>query len=112
MGDSFIIGVPVEDRDDLTSLAEELQAKGDLGEHRYFDGATFVEVVLPLVLSGGSWLTIRTWLRTRADKQKAMRVTCRGTEITGMKPRDAERMIRVLAEAGGFDAVELEKGSS
>lgn len=71
--------------------------------------ATFVEVVLPLVLSGGSWLTIRTWLTTRADKQKAMRVTCRGTEITGMKPRDAERIIRLLTDAGGFDAVEPEK---
>lgn len=97
MVDVFILGVPVSDSVELKSLAEGVVTAPEFSEHRYFDGATFVETLLPLVLSTATWATLRTWIRARADAQKVMRVSVDGVEITGMKPKDAERIINTLS---------------
>lgn len=99
MSEFCIIGVPESDREDLVELADHLRLDNNFGQHRYFDGSTFVEILLPMLLSTGSWLTLRTWIKARAETQKQMRVTCGGIEITGMAARDAERVIKTLAEA-------------
>lgn len=99
MNEMCIIGVPLDDSAELSSLAASLSLEQDFGEQRYFDGAAYVELVVPLVFSSASWLTLRTWIRARAEVLKAQRVVYDGVEITAMKPRDAERIIQLLRKS-------------
>lgn len=94
----FILGVPTEEARDLRALADQVMSDAEFAEHRYFDGATFVEAILPLALSTATWATVRTWIRSRADVLKATRISVNGMEITAVKPRDAERIIKLLAD--------------
>lgn len=94
----FILGVPPADQEDLLTLATELQATPEFAEHKYFDGAAFVEIVLPIVFTAQAWRTLRTWIQTRGEVAKATRVTTSDFEITGMTPDQAERIIAVLSE--------------
>lgn len=104
MNETCIVSVPAEDREDLAALIDRLPIEEDFGEHRYFDGAVYVEALVPLVsLTSAAWLTLRTWIKARAEVQKAMRVTCRGVEITAMNRKDAERIIRLLGDAVTLD---------
>ena len=96
--DVFILGVPAEEAHDLRTLADQVSTDAEFAEHRYFDGATFVEVLLPLVLSTATWATVRTWIRSRAEVLKATRISMDGVEITAMKPKDAERIIKLLSD--------------
>lgn len=94
----FILGVPTQEAHDLRTLADQVSPDAEFAEHRYFDGATFVEAILPLVLSTATWATIRTWIRARAEVLKATRISVDGVEITAVKPKDAERIIKLLAD--------------
>lgn len=94
----FILGVPTEEARDLRALADQVMSDAEFAEHRYFDGATFVETILPLVLSTATWATVRTWIRSRAEVLKATRISVGGVEITAVKPKDAERIIKLLAD--------------
>ena len=96
MNEIFIVGVPTVDSDDLTKLSERLGTSQDFSEQRYFDGATFIEVIVPSVLSAAAWATLRAWIRARADVLKATRVAYRGVEITAMNAKDSERIINLL----------------
>lgn len=98
MSDVFIIGVPTSDSGDLSQLSQQIGASQDLLEQRYFDGSTFVEFIVPVVLSGAAWATLRTWILARADIRKATRVTLRGIELTGMNAKEAARIISMLSE--------------
>jgi hypothetical protein len=98
MTETCIVGVPPDDTSDLTTLVSSLEVDGDLAEQRYFDGATFVEVVLPLLLSSSAWKTLRAWIVARADVRKATRIAYRGIEITATNPKDAIRIIQLLEE--------------
>lgn len=97
-GGVFILGVPTQEVHDLRALADQVSTDAEFAEHRYFDGATFVEVVLPLALSAGVWATVRTWIRSRAEVLKATRISVDGVEITAMKLKDAERIIKLLSD--------------
>ncbi len=94
----FILGVPTQEADDLRTLADQVSPDAEFSEHRYFDGATFVEAILPLALSTATWATVRTWIRARAEVLKATRISVDGVEITAVKPKDAERIIKLLAD--------------
>lgn len=96
MNETFIVGVPTSERDNLIDLAGQVEGASDLAEHRYFDGAEFVEVVLPLVLTPAAWSLLRSWIVSRAEVQKSIRVSVKGIELTGVKVKDAERMIANL----------------
>jgi hypothetical protein len=98
MTGTFILGVPTADRADLVSLAEQIENDPKYSEYRYFDGAAFVETLLPMVISTATWATLRTWIRARADVQKATRIACQGIEIEGMNRKDAERIIQILSD--------------
>ncbi len=67
MKDIFIIGVPASESDDLSKLSEQLGTSKDFSEQRYFDGAAYIEVIVPMVLSAAAWATLRAWIRARAD---------------------------------------------
>lgn len=96
--DVFILGVPTEEARELRAFTGQVLVDAEFAEHRYFDGATFVETILPLVLSTTAWSTVRTWIRSRAEVLKATRISVGGMEITAMKPKDAERIIRLLGD--------------
>lgn len=98
MEDNFILGVPAEDAPDLQALADKITTNPEFYEHRYFDGATFTEVILPIMLSTGGWATLRAWIRSRGQTQRSTRVTIDGIEIVGMKAEDAERIIKTIQE--------------
>lgn len=100
MREPCVVGVPPSDLDELLALAGLLEVEISPMEHRYFDGAAFVEAILPLVFSGTALATFRTWIRARAEVRKATRVTFKGLEITATKPADVERIVRLLAEMG------------
>lgn len=78
MNETFIVGVPTSERTNLVSLAEQIDGASDLVEHRYFDGAGFVEVVLPLVLTPAAWSLVRSWILSRAEVQMSTRVSVKG----------------------------------
>lgn len=96
--DVFILGVPPLDAHDLHAISDLVTNSAEFEEHRYFDGATFIEVILPLVLSTGAWRAVREWIHSRADVQKATRISLDGVEITAVKAKDAERVIKLLLE--------------
>jgi len=98
MSDKFIIGVPAEESDDLSLLANQLGTSHESAEQRYFDGAAYVEVIVPMVLSAAAWATLRTWIRARAEIRKATRVAYKGVEITAMSAKDSERIISMLSD--------------
>lgn len=79
-------------------LTDQVTSDAEFAEHRYFDGATFVEAILPLLLSTAAWATVRTWIRSRAEILRATRISVGGVEITAVKPKDAERIIKLLTE--------------
>jgi hypothetical protein len=98
-----IVGIPVEGRESLVLLADELNLESSIAEHRYFDGADFVDLAVPLILSSGMWLTLSTWIRSRAATQQATRISVGGIETTAVKPADVERLIRLLEDAVTVD---------
>lgn len=98
MNDICIIGVPASESDDLSKLSDQLGTSKDFSEQRYFDGAAYIEVIVPMVLSATAWATLRAWIRARADILKATRVAYRGVEITCMNAKDSERIISMLSE--------------
>lgn len=101
----FILGVPTSDVADLAGIAGEVANVSELSEHRYFDGAAFIEALMPTVLSAAAWATLREWIRARAEVRKATRISAGGIEITAMNRRDAERIIELLASR-----IEVEDG--
>lgn len=94
---SFILGVPSSDAVELAGVSESLVDEPAFSEHRYFDGAAFVETLLPLMLSTSAWATLRHWIHARAEVQKATRISVGGIEMTAIKPADAVRLIELLA---------------
>ncbi|GHH42141.1 hypothetical protein [Lentzea cavernae] len=99
MADLCVVGVPVKDRADLEGLVRKIPGSGDPFESQFFDGVAFVETVVPIVLSGAAWLTLRTWIQARAEVRKATRISYRGFEFTAVNPADAERILKVILEA-------------
>lgn len=104
--DVFILGVPSGESHDLRALTDQVADKAEFAEHRYFDGAAFTEVILPVVQSAAVWLTLRTWIRARAEVRKATRVSVDGIEITAMKPKDAERIIKLIEDRRSIEDVD------
>lgn len=102
----FILGVPTQEVHDLRALADQVSTDAEFAEHRYFDGATFAEVIIPLALSTTVWTTVRTWIRSRAEVLKATRVSVDGVEITAMKRKDAERIIKLLSDRVAIEDVD------
>lgn len=97
MSAMFIVGVPDTDRDDLTALAQDLNYHNNLIEQRYFDGTNFVEMVFAYpTLSAAAWLTLRTWITTRAERHKSTRITTNGIETIGVSPKDAIRLLEAI----------------
>ncbi|WP_129590561.1 hypothetical protein [Cryobacterium aureum] len=106
---AIIIGVLPADRDDLADLASSLGRDSDVTEQRYFDGANFLDLLLPLGTTTASataiWATVRTWLITRSDQLKNSRVTYNGRDIVidGMNRRDTVKVISALDKTFGFN---------
>lgn len=98
MTDAFILGVPTVDDTDLTALTDQIGSPRDFAKQRYFDGAAFIEALVPTALSAAAWATLRGWIRARADVQKATRITIDGIEMTAISATDAVRLITALAE--------------
>ncbi len=93
MVDVLIVGVPTSDKDDLQALTAAIRVAPEFSEQRYFDGETFVEIVLSAALSSAAWATLRSWIQARAEVLKATRVAGRGIEITAVDAKSAERLI-------------------
>lgn len=106
MNDAFILGVPSTDQDDLVELTRKLNKSPEFSEQRYFDGAAFMETLLPMVISAPFWATLTIWIRARADVQKTTRIAFRGVEITAMNRKDAERIISTLLERVNIEHVD------
>lgn len=99
----LIVGVPRTDYEELVNLAAELGQELDTTEQNYFDGADFVDLLVPIIFSGAAWATLRTWIVTRAAQHKLTRITYNGVEIESMSPKDAERIIKAIDEAQHSD---------
>jgi hypothetical protein len=95
----LIVGVPVEDRDELRQLAESLNMETAITEQQYFDGQNFADLLVNLTYSAAAWATLRTWISTRANRYKTTRITYKGVEIEGVSPSDAERIIKLIDES-------------
>lgn len=92
----MIVGVPVEDRGDLEALMASIDGAAEFSQHRYIDGATYIEAITQIVFSAAAWATFREWIRARSDVKKATRVTMDGVEITAMTPKDVVRVIELI----------------
>lgn len=93
---SIIVGVPTEDLTGLQALTASLDTGAEFSEHRYIDGATYIEAIVQVAFSTASWATLREWIRARADIRKTTRITFDGVEITAMSRKDAERLIELI----------------
>ena len=101
MNQHIIVGVPLEDIADVEELAVSLDCRDAISEHQYIDGTPYVDIFIDVLSGGAAWLTLRTWITTRANKHKKTRITFNGIEIEGVSPRDAERIIKLIEQGDG-----------
>lgn len=89
------VQVPEGDLDDLASLVRKL---GDssiepLFAHP-FDGALLVQIVVPITALNVAIL--RTWILSRKEARKAMRVVADGVDISGYTAAEVSKILNSL----------------
>lgn len=103
---TIAVQVPADDADELEKLLAELDQEQDLVGSRPFDGQVLVTALV--IISGGAFGVLRTWIRARADARKEYRVVVDGMEMTGYSGAEVERILNSLRDTGP----ELPAGSS
>lgn len=95
----MLVGVDVEDRQDLAELSALLgQTEFEPVEVRPFDGQAAVQLLVSFVGGGATLRVLEVWLRGRADVRKNFRVTIEGKEFVGTDVETVERILRLLHE--------------
>jgi hypothetical protein len=93
-----LIGVEEADRDDLDSLAGEVGSDPAL-ETRALDGATIVQVLIPISLA--TLAVVRAWLLARLEKHKTSSVTWKGRKFVGYSADEVAEIIAALEREVG-----------
>jgi hypothetical protein len=99
MTETFILGVPSEDRAELEKVIGEMGDPVELVEHRYFDASLYADALVNAGVAAAGWDVLKTWIKARAEVRKATRISLNGIEVTAYSVREAEKMIAIIREA-------------
>jgi len=103
MTTQIIVEVPLLEQEDLASLANSLPGSFLL-DNRQLDGATVVQLVIPLGLA--SLATLRSWLLGRLSRNLTSTVKWHGNIIAGYTAEEVAEIVNALREEVEDETVE------
>ena len=94
LGATVAVQVPVEDREDLRELMQELgEVNGVVAAHP-FDGEAIVQGVV--VLTTATLPHFRAWLKARTEARKSYSVAVKGMKLTGYSADDVTKIVTAI----------------
>jgi hypothetical protein len=88
-----VVSVPLSDLKELNDLASATNSAATV-ESRALDGATTVQLVIPVTV--GTVALLRTWLLSRLERHKTSSVSWRGNVFVGYTPEEIGEIVQSL----------------
>ena len=94
----FVISAPPEEISELNELRDSLKDENSevVGESKAFDGATVVQLVVPITI--GTIAVVRTWIDRRFRFRGDQTITYKGIKIKGHSAKDALEILDKIQE--------------
>lgn len=90
----LLIAVPTEDEAELTALSNALHDETTTLDSKPFDGATVIQLLVPVTAASIPVLT--TWIKARFEHRKNQSISYKGMKFTGYSPDEVEQLMELL----------------